>query len=79
MKTMLLATLWNNFSNWVTEEWSQTTFILVVTILGVLGLWALLTFFKGSINKDKKPKWGTLVVSIVMFVLLAILCSAKFI
>mgnify|MGYP001624776368 len=74
----MLCSLWDDFSMWVTNQWSQTTYIIVVCVLGVLGLMALLSFFKGSFDKGKKPKWGTLILSIILFAILAVICFARF-
>ncbi len=74
----MLCNIWDDFSNWVTLEWSQPVYIIVVCIFALLGVMGLLSFFKGSINKDKKPKWGVLVLSLLMFGLLAIVVAAKF-
>ncbi len=76
MKSMMLATLWNDFSNWV-SEWGNTIFIIVVCIFAILGLSAFLSFFKKSINKDKRPKWGMLILAIIMFAIFTVLCCAK--
>ena len=75
MKSMI-CNIWNDFTAWVLT-WSQTTFIFVVCILGLLGLLALLSFFKKSINKDKRPKWGQLIIAVLMFALLAVVCAAR--
>lgn len=74
----MLCSMWDDFSMWVTNQWTQTTFVIVVCIVGVLGLFALLSFFKGSFDKGKKPKWGTLILSIILFALLAVLSAARF-
>lgn len=74
----MLCSLWDDFSMWVTNQWSQTTYIIVVCVLGVLGLMALLSFFKGSFDKGKKPKWGILIFSIILFAILAVICFARF-
>lgn len=74
----MLCSLWDDFSMWVTNQWSQTTYIIVVCVLGVLGLMALLSFFKTSFDKGKKPKWGTLILSIILFAILAVICFARF-
>ena len=72
--------LWQKFEMWVTLEWTPLTFGLLVSILGVVGCVGLLTFFKKSYGKaDKPPKWGTLVVAILMFIILAIVCAARFV
>lgn len=75
MKSML-CNLWNDFCVWV-MSWSNAVFVMVICIFGILGLMGLLTFFKKSVNKDKKPKWGMLIISIIMFALLAVICVAR--
>lgn len=72
----MLCSFWDDVVNWV-SNWSQTTFIIVVCIFAICGLMGLLSFFKKSINKDKKPKWGVLVVSILCFVILALIFILK--
>lgn len=72
-----LCNIWDKFSRWVSYEWSNLTFILVVCALLIMGLLAFLSFFKKSINKDKRPKWGLLVLAIVMFALAAVLFAAN--
>ncbi len=74
----MLCSLWDDFSMWVTDQWSQTTYLLVACAFGILGLMALLSFFKNSFNKGQKPKWGTLILSIVLFALLAVVSAARF-
>ena len=70
--------LWQKFSLWVTLEWSNLTFIAVITVFAVLGLMAVLSFFKKSVNKDKKPKWGPIVLCAISFIIVAVLCAARF-
>ena len=76
MKSMM-CNLWDKFSQWVSFEWSQLTFILVVGALLIMGLLAFLAFFKKSVNKDKRPKWGMLVLAIILFGLAAVLFFAN--
>ncbi len=76
MKSMM-CNLWDKFSQWVSFEWSQLTFILVVCALLIMGLLAFLAFFKKSVNKDKRPKWGMLVLAIILFGLAAVLFFAN--
>lgn len=73
----MMCNLWDNFSMWVSDKWSTTTFALVVSIFGLLGLMALLSFFKKSFDKGKRPKWGTLILSLLMFALMAVVFAAK--
>lgn len=72
----MLCNIWNDFSAWV-FSWSQLTYIFVVCIFAILGLFGLLAFFKKSVNKDKRPKWGMLIISIIMFALLAVVVAAR--
>lgn len=74
----MLCSMWDDFSMWVTNEWTQTTYIIIVCVFAVLGLLSLLSFFKGSFDKGKKPKWGILILSIILFALLAVVCAARF-
>ena len=76
--SMMLG-LWNDFSNWITNTWSDVTFLIVVSIFGILGLLALLSFFKGNFDKGKKVKWLKLVFALVMFGLLTLLCCVKYV
>ncbi len=75
----MLCSLWDNFTMWVSNGWSQTTYIIVVCVFGLCGLLALLSFFKKSFDKGKKPKWGMLILSLIMFALLAVVCVARFV
>ncbi len=77
MNSMLLS-LWDDFRNWVTVGWSQTTYIIVVCVFGLCGLLSLLSFFKGNFNKGKKIKWGSLVIALIMFALLAVVSIARY-
>ena len=74
----MLCSLWDDFKQWVTVGWNQTTYIIVVCVLGVLGLFSLLSFFKGSFNKGKKPKWLQLVFALLLFGILALITWARF-
>lgn len=76
----MLCSLWDDFSLWVTNGWSNLTFIFVVGFLGLFGLMGLLSFLKGpKYNKDKKPfKWGVLILSLLMFGLMAVVLAARF-
>lgn len=74
----MLLSLWDDFSNWVTVEWSQTTFAIVISFLGICGLLSFLSFFKGNFNKGKKIKWGNLVLALFLFGLLAVISVAKY-
>lgn len=74
----MLCSLWDDFSKWVTVSWTQTTYIIVVCVFGLLGLMALLSFFKGSFDKGKKVKWGKLILALLLFGLLAVVSAARF-
>ncbi len=78
LMNFMLCNLWTDFSYWVTETWSDAVYIIIVCFLGICGLLGVLSFFKQSINKDTKPKWGILIVAIIMFVLLAVLFFARY-
>ena len=67
----MLCNVWQDFSNWIRLGWSDVTFGLVISIFALCGVLSLLTFFKKSFDKGKKPKWGMLVLAIIMFALLA--------
>ena len=74
----MLCNIWDDFSLWVSKSWSTTTFALVVSIMGILGLMAFLKFFKASYNKGGKIKWLDLVLALVIFGLMAVIFIAKF-
>ena len=73
---MLCANVWDSLTKWV-SSWSQTTFIIIVCVFAICGLLGILSFFKKSINKEKKPKWGVLIVAILCFVVLALVFAFK--
>ncbi len=73
-----ICDVWGDFKNWVTTGWNQTTFIIVICVLGVCGLFMLLSFFKNSFNKGKRPKWFALILSLILFGLMALIFSARF-
>lgn len=77
MNSMLLS-LWDDFTKWVSVDWSQTTYIIVVCIFGLLGLLSLLSFFKGNFDKGKKVKWSKLILALLLFGLLALVSFARF-
>lgn len=74
----MLCNIWDNFSNWVSLQWTPTTFIIVLSVFVLCGLLGVLSFFKKSINKDKRPKWGVLIVSIICFALAVVISLAKY-
>lgn len=75
-----LCTIWDRFRDWVTNGWTDTTFVLVIVGLGILGVMGVLTFLKKTKpEKEKKPiKWSGIVLSIVMFGLMIVLFLAKY-
>ncbi|MBP3431280.1 MAG: hypothetical protein J6K39_00240 [Clostridia bacterium] len=74
----MLCGLWDDFSAWVTLEWSQMTYVLVMCALGILGTFGLLSFLKQSKGKEKKPfKWSSLVLCLLLYGLLAVLAFAR--
>ena len=77
MKGMLLS-LWGKMSDWVSNGWTQTTYIIVMCILGVCGLLLLSTYLKSNFNKGKKIKWGPLVLALVLFGLMAFISALKY-
>ncbi len=74
----MLCSLWDKFSMWVTNEWNNTTYIIVICAFSLFGLYALLAFFKKSFDKGKRPKWGMLILAILMFALVAVVSAARF-
>ena len=77
MKSMMLS-LWDDFRKLVSVDMSQTTYIIIVCVLGICGMLALLSFFKGNYNKGKSVKWGKIVVAVLMFGILALLSAVRF-
>lgn len=77
MISMLLS-LWDDFRNWVTVDWNDTTFAIVISVLGVCGLLCFVSFVKGNFNKGKKIKWGQLVLALVLFVILGVISYARY-
>lgn len=77
MNGMLLS-LWGKMSDWVSTKWNQTTYIIVVCVLGVCGLLLLSTYLKSNFNKGKKVKWGPLILALIMFGLLALVSALRF-
>lgn len=74
----MLLSLWGKIREWITIGWSQTTYIIVVCVLGVCGLLLLSTYLKGNFNKGKKIKWAPLVLALILFALLAVISIARF-
>lgn len=76
----LMLSIWDDFREWVSLKWSQPVFFLVIALLGIFGVMGILGFLKGSKpDKEKKTfKWGSLVLSVICFAILAVLCIAKF-
>lgn len=77
MNSMLLS-LWGKIRDWVSITWSQTTYIIVVCVLGVCGLLLLSTYLKSNFNKGKKIKWGPLVLALILFGLLAAITALRY-
>ena len=77
MNGMLLS-LWGKMSDWVSTKWTQTTYIIVVCILGVCGLLLLSTYLKSNFNKGKKVKWAPLILALILFGLLALVSALPF-
>lgn len=75
----MLCSLWDNFSKWVSVDWTKTTYAIVLTVLGIAGIISFLSFFKAN-TKDsgKLTKWSSLLFSIICFALVALLVAAKF-
>lgn len=69
----MMCSIWDDFKTWIIDGWSETTFVLVICVLGLLGLMALLSFFKKSFDKGKKPKWVVLILALILFGVLAFL------
>ena len=76
----MLCNLWTDFQDWISHDWSDVTFYVVISILAIIGLLALSSFVKRSYNnnKDGKIKWLKLVGSIILLAIVAVLCVAKF-
>lgn len=75
----MMCSVWDNFSRWVSLEWTQTTYAIVLTVFAVAGILGFLSFFKANKkDQEKIAKWGMLLVPIVCFVIVAVLVAAKF-
>lgn len=75
----MMCSVWDNFSRWVSLEWTQTTYAIVLTVFAVAGILGFLSFFKANKkDQEKIAKWGMLLVPIVCFAIVAILVAAKF-
>lgn len=77
MKSMMLS-LWDDFRKLISVDMNQTTYIIIVCVLGICGMLALLSFFKGNYNKGKGIKWGKIVVAVLMFGILALISAVRF-
>lgn len=75
---MLLLNIWNDFSSWVTNGWSDVTFWLVVGLCSIVALLGMVSFVKKSYGKDGKIKWSTLIWSIILFAIVAVVCVARY-
>ena len=73
----MLCNLWTDFQDWISHDWSDVTFYVVMSILAIIGLLALGSFVKGSYNKEGKVKWLKLVGSVICLAIVAVLCVAK--
>ncbi len=76
----MLCNIWLDFCDWVSNDWTDLTFYIVVSILAICGLLSLSVFVKKSYNynKDDKIKWGQLVLAILLIGIVVVLCVAKF-
>lgn len=77
MNSVLLS-FWDTVRHWISVDWSPITFGLIVGFLGVFALMILLNFFKGNFDKGKPIKWGNLIFLIIILVLTAVICAARF-
>ncbi len=68
---------WNDFRRWVSIEWNDTVFAIVLCILGVCICGLLLSFFKKAVNKGKL-KWVSIVMIAILGGLIALLCVARY-
>ena len=68
---------WTDFKQWVSVEWSDTVFALVLCILGICIAGVLLTFFKKAVNKGKL-KWANIVLIIILGGLIALFAFARY-
>lgn len=76
MSSMLLS-LWTRFRQWVSVDWSQTTFFIILGVLVVCALLLLQTFLKKS-TKGKGIKWASVVLLILLLGIVALLSVARF-
>ena len=74
----MLCNLWTDFQHWISNDWTDVTFYIVMSIFAIIGLLALVSFVKGSYNKDGKIKWLKLIGSVVCLAIVGVLCAAKF-
>ncbi len=71
--------LWLKICEWV-MSWPQTVFVLVTIAAIALGLLCIMGFVKDSYTakKDKKLKWGKLVLFILFAIIVVLVCCARF-
>lgn len=74
----LLLDAWGDFCNWISTDWSDTTFYIVMAVMMAIGLLTLVTFIKSSYGKDGKIRWMQLIFAIIFLGLTTVLCIAKF-
>ena len=74
----MLCNLWTDFQHWISNDWTDVTFYIVMSIFAIIGLLALVSFIKGSYDKGGKIKWLKLIASIIFLAIVAVLCVAKF-
>ena len=73
----MLCDVWQDFCSWIVG-WGDIAFYVVVSVFAVIGLLAMVSFVKKSYAKEDKIKWGTLILTVIMFAIVAVLCIAKF-
>ena len=68
----MLCNLWTDFQHWISNDWTDVTFYIVMSIFAIIGLLAL------AYDKGGKIKWLKLIASIIFLAIVAVLCVAKF-
>lgn len=74
----VLCNVWTDFQDWISHDWSDTLFYVILSIFAICALLLLSTFVKSSYNKEGKVRWLKLVGSVLLFAVVAVLCVAKF-
>ncbi len=75
----MLCDVWQDFCYWIVNDWTDTAFYAVVSILTICGLLIFVSFLKSTYsNGDIKFKWGSFIFMLVIFAVVAVLCVAKF-